>query len=117
MTFPETLIKILAAHCVLTLTSIPKKNKQHNGISNNWNSGRTVTLPIAVEASTYHSQNATAGLWIMAAVSKSNIPSRNETAAVIMQDARNGFNLGGNNANDLLAQFAGSVDHLCFHVD
>lgn len=53
----------------------------------------------------------------MAAVSKSNIPSRSETAAVIIQDVRNGFNLGGNNANDLLAQFAGSVDHLCFHVD
>lgn len=53
----------------------------------------------------------------MAAVSKSNIPSRSETAAVIIQDARNGFNLGGNKANDLLAQFVGSVDHSCFHVD
>ncbi|XP_050896916.1 uncharacterized protein LOC127103728 [Lathyrus oleraceus] len=51
------------------------------------------------------------------AIAKSTIPSRSETAAVITQDARNGFNLGGNNANNLLAQIAGLDDHLCFPVD
>ncbi|CAK8574214.1 unnamed protein product [Lathyrus sativus] len=58
------------------------------------------------------------GLWIMAAVSKSTVPSRREAAAVIIQAARNGFN-SGSNANSLFVQFASLIDHLiklCFHA-
>ncbi|XP_015941840.1 serine/threonine-protein kinase ATR [Arachis duranensis] len=57
------------------------------------------------------------GLWIMAAVSKSTVPSRREAAAEIIQGARKGFSLGSNE-NSLFVQFASLIDHLiklCFH--
>ena len=56
-------------------------------------------------------------LWIMAAVSKSTVPSRREAAAEIIQAARKGFSQG-NNDNNLFIQFASMIDHLiklCFH--
>lgn len=56
-------------------------------------------------------------LWIMAAVSKSTVPSRREAAAEIIQAARKGFS-HGNGGNNLFVQFASLVDHLiklCFH--
>lgn len=56
-------------------------------------------------------------LWIMAAVSKSTIPSRREAAAEIIQSARKGFNQGSGGSN-LFVQFASLIDHLirlCFH--
>ncbi|KAF5745781.1 serine/threonine-protein kinase ATR isoform X1 [Tripterygium wilfordii] len=56
-------------------------------------------------------------LWIMAAVSKSTIPSRRATAAEIIQDARKRFNQGNGNSN-IFVQFASLIDHLiklCFH--
>ncbi|KAK7280606.1 hypothetical protein RJT34_25671 [Clitoria ternatea] len=58
------------------------------------------------------------GLWIMAAVSKSTVPSRREAAAEIIQAARKGFS-PGSNENSLFAQFASLIDHLiklCFHA-
>ncbi|XP_054777127.1 serine/threonine-protein kinase ATR [Prosopis cineraria] len=58
------------------------------------------------------------GLWIMAAVSKSTIPSRKEAAAEIIQAARKGFSPGSNESN-LFVQFASLIDHLiklCFHA-
>ncbi|KAK2405514.1 Ataxia telangiectasia-mutated and RAD3 protein [Trifolium repens] len=58
------------------------------------------------------------GLWIMAAVSKSTVPSRREAAAEIIQLARKGFG-PGSNENSLFGQFASLVDHLiklCFHA-
>ncbi|XP_061337449.1 serine/threonine-protein kinase ATR [Gastrolobium bilobum] len=58
------------------------------------------------------------GLWIMAAVSKSTVPSRREAAAEIIQAARKGFSLGSNE-NNLFVQFASLIDHLiklCFHA-
>ncbi|KAK4847635.1 hypothetical protein QYF36_004185 [Acer negundo] len=57
------------------------------------------------------------GLWIMAAVSKSTVPSRREAAAEIIQAARKGFSQG-NSGNNLFGQFASLIDHLiklCFH--
>ncbi|PON40311.1 Coatomer beta subunit [Trema orientale] len=57
-------------------------------------------------------------LWIMAAVSKSTVPSRKEAAAEIIQAARKGFSQG-NSGNNLFIQFASLVDHLiklCFHA-
>lgn len=56
-------------------------------------------------------------LWIMAAVSKSTVPSRREAAAEIIQAARKGSNQGSGSSN-LFAQFATLIDHLirlCFH--
>lgn len=58
------------------------------------------------------------GLWIMAAVSKSTVPSRREAAAEILQAARKGFSQG-NSVNNLFGQFASLIDHLiklCFHA-
>ncbi|XP_020211373.1 serine/threonine-protein kinase ATR isoform X2 [Cajanus cajan] len=58
------------------------------------------------------------GLWIMAAVSKSTVPSRREAAAEIIQAARKGFN-PGSKENSLFVQFATLIDHLiklCFHA-
>jgi serine/threonine-protein kinase ATR len=58
------------------------------------------------------------GLWIMAAVSKSAVPSRREAAAEIIQAARKGFS-PGSNENRLFVQFASLIDHLiklCFHA-
>ncbi|KAK8624063.1 hypothetical protein V6N13_065420, partial [Hibiscus sabdariffa] len=57
-------------------------------------------------------------LWIMAAVSKSTVPSRREAAAEIIQVARKGFSQG-TSGNNLFVQFASLVDHLiklCFHA-
>ena len=57
-------------------------------------------------------------LWIMAAVSKSAVPSRREAAAEIIQVARKGFNQG-NGGGNLFIQFASVIDHLiklCFHA-
>lgn len=57
-------------------------------------------------------------LWIMAAVSKSTVPSRREAAAEIIQAARKGFSQG-NSGNNLFVQFASLIDHLiklCFHA-
>lgn len=57
-------------------------------------------------------------LWIMAAVSKSTVPSRREAAAEIIQVARKAFTQG-TNGNNLFVQFASLVDHLiklCFHA-
>lgn len=48
------------------------------------------------------------GLWIMAAVSKSTVPSRKEAASEIIQAAKKGFG-GGNN---IFTQFASLIDHL-----
>lgn len=56
-------------------------------------------------------------LWIMAAVSKSTVPSRREAAAAIIQDARREFPRG--DGKSLFVQFASLIDHLirlCFHV-
>ncbi|KAJ8766984.1 hypothetical protein K2173_012493 [Erythroxylum novogranatense] len=56
-------------------------------------------------------------LWIMAAVSKSAVPSRREAAAAIIQEAKKGFNQG-NRGSNLFVQFANLIDHLiklCFH--
>lgn len=56
-------------------------------------------------------------LWIMAAVSKSTVPSRREAAAEIIQSARKGSS-SGNSSNNLFVQFATLIDHLirlCFH--
>ncbi|AES62926.2 Serine/Threonine-kinase ATR-like protein [Medicago truncatula] len=58
------------------------------------------------------------GLWIMAAVSKSIVPSRREAAAEIIQGARKDFKLGSDE-NRLFIQFASLIDHLiklCFHA-
>ncbi|GAU18055.1 hypothetical protein TSUD_51660, partial [Trifolium subterraneum] len=58
------------------------------------------------------------GLWIMAAVSKSTVPSRREAAAEIIQLARKGFS-PGSDENRLFGQFASLIDHLiklCFHA-
>ncbi|XP_057427688.1 serine/threonine-protein kinase ATR isoform X2 [Lotus japonicus] len=58
------------------------------------------------------------GLWIMAAVSKSTVPSRREAAAEIIQSARKGFSPGSNEYS-LFVQFASLIDHLiklCFHA-
>ncbi|KAE8671371.1 Serine/threonine-protein kinase ATR [Hibiscus syriacus] len=57
-------------------------------------------------------------LWIMAAVSKSTVPSRREAAAEIIQVARKGFSQG-TSGNNLFVQFASLIDHLiklCFHA-
>ncbi|KAA8546139.1 hypothetical protein F0562_020967 [Nyssa sinensis] len=57
-------------------------------------------------------------LWIMAAVSKSTVPSRREAAAEIIQAARRGSGQT-NSGNNLFAQFATLIDHLirlCFHA-
>uniref|UniRef100_A0A7N0U878 Serine/threonine-protein kinase ATR n=1 Tax=Kalanchoe fedtschenkoi TaxID=63787 RepID=A0A7N0U878_KALFE len=56
-------------------------------------------------------------LWIMAAVSKSTVPSRREAAAEIIQAARKGSSQSSGGSN-LFIQFASLVDHLiklCFH--
>lgn len=56
-------------------------------------------------------------LWIMAAVSKSTVPSRREAAAAIIQEAKRGLS-HGNSGSNLFAQFASLIDHLiklCFH--
>lgn len=56
-------------------------------------------------------------LWIMAAVSKSTVPSRREAAAAIIQEAKKGFSQG-NGGSNLFVQFASLIDHLiklCFH--
>lgn len=58
------------------------------------------------------------GLWIMAAVSKSTIPSRREASAEIIQAAKKG-SAHGNSANNLFGQFTSLIDHLiklCFHA-
>lgn len=58
------------------------------------------------------------GLWIMAAVSKSTVPSRREAAAEIIQAARKSFS-PGSIENSLFVQFATLIDHLiklCFHA-
>ncbi|XP_056170175.1 serine/threonine-protein kinase ATR isoform X3 [Syzygium oleosum] len=57
-------------------------------------------------------------LWIMAAVSKSTVPSRREAAAEIIQAARKGFSQG-NRGSSLFIQFASLIDHLiklCFNA-
>ncbi|XP_062019493.1 serine/threonine-protein kinase ATR isoform X1 [Rosa rugosa] len=57
-------------------------------------------------------------LWIMAAVSKSTVPSRRDAAAEILQEARKGFSQGTGGSN-LFVQFASLIDHfikLCFHA-
>ncbi|XP_030522795.1 serine/threonine-protein kinase ATR isoform X2 [Rhodamnia argentea] len=57
-------------------------------------------------------------LWIMAAVSKSTVPSRREASAEIIQAARKGFSQG-NSGTNLFIQFAGLIDHLiklCFNA-
>ncbi|KAI6701007.1 hypothetical protein NL676_015331 [Syzygium grande] len=57
-------------------------------------------------------------LWIMAAVSKSTVPSRREAAAEIIQAARKGFSQG-NSRSSLFIQFASLIDHLiklCFNA-
>ncbi|KAM1003243.1 hypothetical protein ACFX13_003629 [Malus domestica] len=56
-------------------------------------------------------------LWIMAAVSKSTVPSRREAAAEILQAAWKGFSQG-NTGSNLFVPFANLIDHLiklCFH--
>ncbi|XP_057966398.1 serine/threonine-protein kinase ATR [Malania oleifera] len=56
-------------------------------------------------------------LWIMAAVSKSTVPSRREAAAEIIQAAKKGSS-PGSGGNSLFVQFATLIDHLirlCFH--
>ncbi|XP_071715523.1 serine/threonine-protein kinase ATR [Rutidosis leptorrhynchoides] len=56
-------------------------------------------------------------LWIMAAVSKSTVPSRREAAAEIINSARKGSNQGA--PSSLFGQFASLIDHLirlCFHA-
>lgn len=58
------------------------------------------------------------GLWIMAAVSKSTIPSRREASAEIIQAAKKG-SAHGNSVNILFGQFTSLIDHLiklCFHA-
>ncbi|KAE8721139.1 Serine/threonine-protein kinase ATR [Hibiscus syriacus] len=62
-------------------------------------------------------KNPQQALWIMAAVSKSTVPSRWEAAAEIIQVARKGFS-HGTSGNNLFVQFASLIDHLiklCFH--
>ncbi|KAI3441185.1 Non-specific serine/threonine protein kinase [Psidium guajava] len=57
-------------------------------------------------------------LWIMAAVSKSAVPSRREASAEIIQAARKGFSQG-NSGSNLFIQFASLIDHLiklCFNA-
>lgn len=57
-------------------------------------------------------------LWIMAAVSKSTVPTRREAAAEIIQAARKGFSQG-NSGSSLFIQFASLIDHLiklCFNA-
>lgn len=57
-------------------------------------------------------------LWIMAAVSKSTVPSRREASAEIIQAARKGFSQG-NSGSNLFIQFASLIDHLiklCFNA-
>ncbi|GMH13512.1 hypothetical protein Nepgr_015353 [Nepenthes gracilis] len=57
-------------------------------------------------------------LWIMAAVSKSTVPSRREAAAEIIQAARKGSNQG-NGCSALVSEFTSLIDHLirlCFHA-
>ncbi|PQQ14473.1 serine/threonine-protein kinase ATR isoform X1 [Prunus yedoensis var. nudiflora] len=57
-------------------------------------------------------------LWIMAAVSKSTVPSRREAAAEILHAARKEFSQG-NTGSNLFVQFASLIDHLiklCFHA-
>ncbi|OMO80025.1 hypothetical protein CCACVL1_13210 [Corchorus capsularis] len=57
-------------------------------------------------------------LWIMAAVSKSTVPSRRDAAAEIIQAARKGLSQGKSGSN-LFVQFASLIDHLirlCFHA-
>ncbi|RAL53196.1 hypothetical protein DM860_006868 [Cuscuta australis] len=56
-------------------------------------------------------------LWIMAAVTKSTVPSRRDAAAEIIQAARKRSNDKG--VNSLFTQFATLIDHLirlCFHA-
>lgn len=56
-------------------------------------------------------------LWVMAAVSKSTVPSRREAAAAILQEAKKGFTQGSSSHN-LFVEFASWIDHLiklCFH--
>ncbi|KAE8721412.1 Serine/threonine-protein kinase ATR [Hibiscus syriacus] len=50
-------------------------------------------------------------LWIMAAVSKSTVPSRREAAAEIIRVAQRGFSQG-TSGNNLFVQFASLIDHL-----
>ncbi|PNX86835.1 serine/threonine-protein kinase ATR-like protein, partial [Trifolium pratense] len=76
-----------------------------------------VKLVKAIITSVLH-QYPQQGLWIMAAVSKSTVPSRREAAAEIIQLARKGFS-PGSNENILFGQFASLIDHLiklCFHA-
>jgi serine/threonine-protein kinase ATR len=76
-----------------------------------------VKLVKAIITSVLH-QYPQQGLWIMAAVSKSTVPSRREAAAEIIQLARKGFG-PGSNENSLFGQFASLIDHLiklCFHA-
>lgn len=56
-------------------------------------------------------------LWVMAAVSKSTVPSRREAAAEIIQAARKGSSQS-NGGSSVFVQFASLIDHLiklCFH--
>ncbi|XP_050231488.1 serine/threonine-protein kinase ATR isoform X2 [Mercurialis annua] len=56
-------------------------------------------------------------LWIMAAVSKSTVPSRKDQATQIINDAKKGFAQGYDGSN-LFVQFASLIDYLiklCFH--
>lgn len=56
-------------------------------------------------------------LWLMAAVSKSAVPSRRQAAAEILQAARKGTS-PNSNRSDLFSQFTSLIDHLirlCFH--
>ena len=56
-------------------------------------------------------------LWIMAAVSKSTVPSRREAAMEIIYSAKKDFSQG-KGGNNLFLQFASLIDHLiklCFH--
>ncbi|XP_074312882.1 serine/threonine-protein kinase ATR isoform X2 [Silene latifolia] len=57
-------------------------------------------------------------LWLMAAVSKSAVPSRKHAAAEILQAARKGSSVDSSHS-DLFGQFASLIDHLirlCFHA-
>lgn len=57
-------------------------------------------------------------LWLMAAVSKSAVPSRRQAAAEILQAARKGPS-PDNSRSDFFSQFTSLIDHLirlCFHA-
>lgn len=76
----------------------------------------TVRLVKHIITSVLH-QYPQQALWIMAAVTKSTVPSRREAAAEIIQAARKRSTDKG--VNSLFTQFATLIDHLiklCFHA-